>query len=342
VWERLVTPTEAPALVLPGLGTESCARVKREWVVRARAGTTAPGPGEADYQPGHGYYALAALARRAGDPKVTPADVTDRRQTGLTLLALIRRVQQLESLLLIPSFGPPGSQLTPRVGAPGADVTLSGTNFAVGPVKVQFGEFDATLVRPPTPTQIVARVPGGPFGAVRVRVTTAGGSVASDDTFNVWPIAPPPTFASPGTQVTPRSGRTNTQVTLTGSNLNFPPVRMRFGADVIVEAVIVDTPTATQIVIRVPNAPVLVLHNVCPIEVTTAVARCEARTPSSSDRNEDSHGIHRLSRCHDGGAAGTRGGHAGSIANGAAMSAFVPLAGTWGTTQRGSTCPRRF
>ena len=29
VWERLVTPTEAPALVLPGLGTENCARVKR-------------------------------------------------------------------------------------------------------------------------------------------------------------------------------------------------------------------------------------------------------------------------------------------------------------------------
>src|SRR5262245_21081567 len=34
VWERLVTPTEDPTLVLAGLGTESCARMKREWVVR--------------------------------------------------------------------------------------------------------------------------------------------------------------------------------------------------------------------------------------------------------------------------------------------------------------------
>ena len=102
VWERLVTPTETPALVLPGLGTESCARVKREWVVRARAGTTAPVPGDADYQTGHGYYALATLARRTGDQNVNAADVTDRRQTGLTLLALVRRVQQLESLVRAP------------------------------------------------------------------------------------------------------------------------------------------------------------------------------------------------------------------------------------------------
>jgi hypothetical protein len=99
VWERLVTPTEFPALVLPGLGTESCARVKREWVVRVRTGTKAPVPGDADYQTGHGYYALATLARRAGDEKVNADDVTDRRQTGLTLLALVRRIQELESRL---------------------------------------------------------------------------------------------------------------------------------------------------------------------------------------------------------------------------------------------------
>jgi hypothetical protein len=117
VWERLVTPTETPALVLPGLGTESCARVKREWVVRVRAGTTAPVPGDADYQTGHGYYALATLARRTGDQNVNAADVTDRRQTGLTLLALIRRVQQLESLVRS-SLPPPFFQLHQNWCAP--------------------------------------------------------------------------------------------------------------------------------------------------------------------------------------------------------------------------------
>src|SRR5262245_43802462 len=34
VWERLVTFQEDPSLVLPGLGTESCARVKRSFAVR--------------------------------------------------------------------------------------------------------------------------------------------------------------------------------------------------------------------------------------------------------------------------------------------------------------------
>ncbi len=49
VWERLVTPTEDPSLVHAGLGTESCARQKREWVVRVRSGTTVPVPGNADF-----------------------------------------------------------------------------------------------------------------------------------------------------------------------------------------------------------------------------------------------------------------------------------------------------
>src|SRR6266568_502241 len=37
VWERLVTPDAQPSLVLTGLGVESCARVRREWVIRSRA-----------------------------------------------------------------------------------------------------------------------------------------------------------------------------------------------------------------------------------------------------------------------------------------------------------------
>ncbi|MBD2896967.1 hypothetical protein amrb99_59200 [Actinomadura sp. RB99] len=83
VWERLVTPAENPDLVLGALGTESCARIKREWAVRARTGTAPPVQGDPDYVSGHSYASLAAIARRAGDPAVRPGDVTDLRRRRL-------------------------------------------------------------------------------------------------------------------------------------------------------------------------------------------------------------------------------------------------------------------
>lgn len=82
VWERLVTPSEDPSLVFPGLGTESCARLKREWVVRARASAEVPRPAsppDPDYLPGHSYYAIARVTRRSGSPHVNAADVADLR-----------------------------------------------------------------------------------------------------------------------------------------------------------------------------------------------------------------------------------------------------------------------
>lgn len=89
VWERLVMPAEDPTLVLPGLGTESCARLKREWAVRVRNGTSAPAPGDADYLAGHSYYALAAIARRAQavDPTgtINAGDVADLREQRLLM-----------------------------------------------------------------------------------------------------------------------------------------------------------------------------------------------------------------------------------------------------------------
>ena len=84
IWERLVTPSEDPTLVLPGLGTESCARLKREWVVRTRTGTAAPTPADvSEYINGHSYYLLATVARRAAAGNVRPEDVADRRELRL-------------------------------------------------------------------------------------------------------------------------------------------------------------------------------------------------------------------------------------------------------------------
>lgn len=85
VWERLVTPAEDPSLVLPGLGTESCARMKREWAVRGRVGTAAPVSGDLEYITGHSYYLLATVMRRTSAGNVRPTDVSDRREQRLLM-----------------------------------------------------------------------------------------------------------------------------------------------------------------------------------------------------------------------------------------------------------------
>ncbi|MFL6120440.1 DUF6519 domain-containing protein [Actinophytocola sp.] len=79
MWERLVTADEAPELVRAGLGVETCARTRREWVVRV--GAAMPTPAEA--VAGHGYYQLATLARHNGVAAVAAADLTDRRERRL-------------------------------------------------------------------------------------------------------------------------------------------------------------------------------------------------------------------------------------------------------------------
>lgn len=85
VWETVVTADDAPELVHSGLGVETCARVRRDWVVRVRPGQDAPKPGDADLVPGHSYTLLALITRRAGAAAVRAADVTDRRQRRLRL-----------------------------------------------------------------------------------------------------------------------------------------------------------------------------------------------------------------------------------------------------------------
>ena len=85
VWERLVTPDAQPSLVLTGLGVESCARVRREWVIRSRAHPDVPAPADPDYLPGHAYLPLAVLNRRKAAAAVTADDIVDRRERGLLL-----------------------------------------------------------------------------------------------------------------------------------------------------------------------------------------------------------------------------------------------------------------
>jgi hypothetical protein len=88
VWDRLVTPAEEPALIFPGLGTESCARHRREWVVRWRDSATlsAPRRGDGDWLAGHAYYVLALVTRRAASGTVFAEDLLDRREKRLFTL----------------------------------------------------------------------------------------------------------------------------------------------------------------------------------------------------------------------------------------------------------------
>jgi hypothetical protein len=88
VWERLIAPTDDGSLIVPPLGMETCARMKREWVVRTRLGTSVPVQGDADFLPSHSYYGLASVNRRmvSGSPApILSTDITDLRERGLSI-----------------------------------------------------------------------------------------------------------------------------------------------------------------------------------------------------------------------------------------------------------------
>ncbi|HEY8942906.1 MAG TPA: hypothetical protein VIM73_01535, partial [Polyangiaceae bacterium] len=88
VWDQLFTPADpgGDALVFPDLGTESCARLQRHWVVRWTTSAAVPSFGDPDHIPGHSYYALATLNRQAIVPNVAADDVVDRRERRLLTL----------------------------------------------------------------------------------------------------------------------------------------------------------------------------------------------------------------------------------------------------------------
>jgi hypothetical protein len=93
-----------------------------------------------------------------------------------------------------PAFDPSPHQFSPIGGTWDSEVTLFGRNFDAGTVRVFFGEFDEISSSPlsVTSTQIVVRVPAGTgagplIGPQHIIVTTDGGRVTSDDSFNVIP-----------------------------------------------------------------------------------------------------------------------------------------------------------
>jgi hypothetical protein len=157
-----------------------------------------------------------------------------------------------------PAFAASPNQFTPKAGGPGTDVTLFGSNFNVAPVSVLFGSTSAQVIST-SPTQLVARVPAGVSGPVKVTVSTGGGSVVSVDDFLA---GSPPAFAPSPNQFSPKFGGAGQNVTLFGTNFNLAPVSVQFGA---VAATVVSS-TATQITTQVPVGTAGALK----IRVTTA------------------------------------------------------------------------
>jgi hypothetical protein len=217
VWEWLVTIADDPTLVLQGIGTESCARIKREWVVRVDNKLPAPTDPAPLYVPGHSYYGLAKITRRANDPVIKATDIANIRQTRLTLSDLLQRVSRLERLTLLPAFDPSPNQFSPKTGVVGQDITLHGRNFTVGTPQVQFGTVNATIDGVPTPNQLTVKVPAGLTGSTPITVTNDGGSATTVDTFRVLPV---PTFAPSPNQFNPKAGTIGQQFTITGTNLD--------------------------------------------------------------------------------------------------------------------------
>jgi hypothetical protein len=251
VWERLVTSQEDASLVLPGIGTESCARMKREWCVRTRSGNNVPQPSETDFIAGHSYYLLAIINRPTPGGNITQTNIQDRRQVRLSLASMENRLAFMEQLLLVPKFAASPNQFNPKFSAPGVNITLFGTNLNLSPVSVRFGATAAAIVGTPTASQIVVAVPNLAPGTSKITIQTGGGTVTSDDDFTV--LAPPaPAFAPSPNQFNPKFGPKESNVILFGTNFNVAPVTVRFGT---VLAQITNPPTSTTIDVKVPDMP---------------------------------------------------------------------------------------
>ena len=224
------------------VGVQTSVRLKPAWVVRVAEGVPVPPP-----PPGHGFTLLAEIARPRGNPVITAAMITDRRQRNMTVSDVERRLRRVENALL-PAFSAP--VFTPKSGGAGLTVTVVGTNFNIGTVVVRFGDTVASVTQV-TPTQLSAIVPQGiaTEGALVqsfISVENAAGRAFVNAPFGVEPA---PAFAAPGQQFSPPNGLPGVPVTIEGDNLNVPGLTVMFGDKV---AAPIGAPTAHQVKVQVP------------------------------------------------------------------------------------------
>ncbi len=225
------------------VGVQTSVRLRPAWRVRVAEGSELP-----PAPPGHNFHVLGRLTRPRGNPAISAAMISDRRQGGLTVSDLERRLRRVETALL-PAFVTP--QFTPKLGAPGDELQIFGTNFNVGTVRVFFGDIPASRVTVDSATRITTHVPHGvategqPVQTL-ISVENAAGRTATNAAFTVMPA---PTFAPPGAQFEPDIGDQGTDVTLHGANFNAAGLTVSFGT---VTATTVGDRTSRQVKVRVP------------------------------------------------------------------------------------------
>lgn len=178
VWDRLVTPAEQPALIFAGLGTESCARLRREFVIRTRTGTSAPVTGDADFIAGHSYYALARIARISGDPVIGAGAVTDRRE---------RRLLMPPATLITDLFGVTASDYRRGLGRPAISVREAVNSLIRGQIP---GTPDTAIAAAGTNVMRRSLLFAGPDSVAALWAPPAGGqvSIATANTETQQPV----------------------------------------------------------------------------------------------------------------------------------------------------------
>jgi Family of unknown function (DUF6519) len=193
VWERLISPTDEPSLVLPGLSTESCARMKREWVVRMRTGTNLPASPDADFRAGHSYYALATIVRHLGVPAINQSDLTDRREQRLLV--------------------PPATLIPDLLGINPGDYRRG-----VGRPVISFREAINALLRgdlPSTPDAAIAPDPAMDFMSYSFSLAPDGSVIAVWHSARVLPVSQ--VFAARWDPTNPAAGFGSAQQVTTGA-----------------------------------------------------------------------------------------------------------------------------
>lgn len=160
------------------IAVQTSTRLRPAWMVRVAEDVAAEAivpPGAAS--PGHAYFALARLARKPGNAKITAAMITDLRTRCLTLNTV------LETLVLPQLAGFADGNGDPTTEAqPNGILRIVGRNLDLfGPPKVLVGNIavDATKVKVLSPSTVQITVPTGLSDSVDVVLTNGAGSAKS-------------------------------------------------------------------------------------------------------------------------------------------------------------------
>jgi hypothetical protein len=148
------------------------------------------------------------------NPPLTSACAACHGGTSQILLAATHVTLGCGSTNGCHSFSAPPTitSFSPTAGMVGAQVTLTGTQFA-GATEVKFGATTAPTFTVVTPTSLKVTVPAGATTGP-ITVTTTGGTIASVATFQVTTVPVTPKI----TKLTPTAGKRGSTVTITGSN----------------------------------------------------------------------------------------------------------------------------